>query len=750
MVFNRLKGRAEEAINETAGTAHATSKKKFTLPDDFTANDIPLSAKETCRNWFYKSACIRELLPRVYIEIALFKCYRFLTDADLPAILTRLGSIIRGIGDPLVSCYARTYLVVVGKEVAPQLTQHAIVLLQDILFSFSVLREPLMVAEMEKRKISEKAYIYLLSPGIEWVLKCVGRNANKEVFQSILQMYREYSNDSMVLRHIIDCFDGSHYAHGALGMVTLVKGSTISCFSAVDLFTSLGKQLSIYAPPEEQRLPLLNEVWKVVSKSTDVLSYIKCTAAWLEVVQKYYSEREMFVLLSSLAKRMQSFALDGGELSETALVQLESLVSSLVGESSVFGTAVLTSEHLLTLLDGFKGMKKVGLCKDILESFKNQKSTSDAVLINTLFDLGRTIHDSVDCLSPMGDIWYVSTLLCSFIDKIDFGRDLEQQLNFYVECRGAFCNIDSIKDKLIHRVSGLAMKTLKFVKGKHSKKTSTFVKACLAYCHITIPSIADVFRRLELLLLCAQVALVNQCLPQTDTFLKAAISLIPEMPSHFEEDGKRFHYEDRLSAYLLSLLSTMVISPGHPEHGPFYMVQGLFNAMPKFQWQPFTGVLPRVYCSIIALLCTYSQKRLPYHINGVQSNDELYGNGKSYMTELAQHMNVCIEEILRLLASFNECSQASAKLNQSKCALDFVNQISARMENNTSTVDFVLKLLDLAARNKSLFTKAETKYFSNTVEFAIANATKRHQLQNSEHAGASSTTLAALRAMTTK
>jgi hypothetical protein len=280
MVFKRIKLKAEEAINEAAGTA--SSKKKFTLGDDFTANEIPASAKDTCRNWFYKSACIRELLPRVYVEIALFKCYRFLTDADMPSILTRLGSIIRGIGDPLVSCYARTYLVVVGKEVSPQLTQHVIVLLQDILFSFSVLREEHMVSEMKKGKITEKAYIYLLSPGIEWVLKCVGRNANKEVFQAILQMYREYSNDSMVLKHIMDCFDGSHYAHGALGMVTLVKGATVSCFSAVDLFTSLGKQLSVYAPPEEQRLPLLNEVWKVVTKLSDVKEYVDAALIWIE------------------------------------------------------------------------------------------------------------------------------------------------------------------------------------------------------------------------------------------------------------------------------------------------------------------------------------------------------------------------------------------------------------------------------------------------------------------------------------
>ena len=122
-----------------------------------------------------------------------------------------------------------------------------------------------------------------------------------------------------------------------------------------------------------------------------------------------------------------------------------------------------------------------------------------------MFDICRTIHDSVDCLSPEGERRYIGNLLNGFIGKIDFGRDLEQQLNVYVECRAIFCNLDMVKDQLILCVSGLAVKAYRFMRGKHSKKTAAFAKACLAYCHITVPSIADVPRKLELLLHCAQV-----------------------------------------------------------------------------------------------------------------------------------------------------------------------------------------------------------------------------------------------------
>jgi hypothetical protein len=115
-----------------------------------------------------------------------------------------------------------------------------------------------------------------------------------------------------------------------------------------------------------------------------------------------------------------------------------------------------------------------------------------------------------------------------------------------------------------------------------------------AYCHITIPSLLDVFRKLQLLFFLAQISLLNQCLPQTDAFLKGAISIIPDLPSRYEDRERAIaitscHNEDRLVGYILELLSFLVLVPGHPEHGPFYILQGLSNALPLFAWQPYSG-----------------------------------------------------------------------------------------------------------------------------------------------------------------
>lgn len=107
MVYQRLLNRAEDALlEESAGRGGGGSQSMGAkLPPSFLSTDVPSSAKDTCRNWFYKTACIKELLPRVYIEITLLKCYRFLTDSEYPAILAKLGSFIRGWSGTLINNY---------------------------------------------------------------------------------------------------------------------------------------------------------------------------------------------------------------------------------------------------------------------------------------------------------------------------------------------------------------------------------------------------------------------------------------------------------------------------------------------------------------------------------------------------------------------------------------------------------------------------------------------------------------------
>lgn len=64
LVYDRLKAKAD-----------------VKLPDNFTADMVPETTRETCFNWFYKVASIRELLPRFYVETAIIRSYQFVGDS---------------------------------------------------------------------------------------------------------------------------------------------------------------------------------------------------------------------------------------------------------------------------------------------------------------------------------------------------------------------------------------------------------------------------------------------------------------------------------------------------------------------------------------------------------------------------------------------------------------------------------------------------------------------------------------------
>lgn len=83
---------------------------------DIDPKDVPESAKETCHNWMYKMASIRELLPRLYMEMTLLKCYVFIAKEDIKPTISRITTMIRGIGSPLVATYLRLYLCKVASK----------------------------------------------------------------------------------------------------------------------------------------------------------------------------------------------------------------------------------------------------------------------------------------------------------------------------------------------------------------------------------------------------------------------------------------------------------------------------------------------------------------------------------------------------------------------------------------------------------------------------------------------------------
>ena len=92
------------------------------------------------------------------------------------------------------------------------------------------------------------------------------------------------------------------------------------------------------------------------------------------------------------------------------------------------------------------------------------------------------------------------------------------------------------------------------------------------------------------------------------------------------------------------------------------------------------------------------------------------------MSELSEHLDLIMAEVLKQLSALGERTEASAKLSQTRTALDLVNQIAARLDLSPAVATFVYKLLELANKNKALFLRGDSRYFANTVEFVMVRA----------------------------
>uniref|UniRef100_A0AAY4CNQ0 VPS35 endosomal protein-sorting factor-like n=1 Tax=Denticeps clupeoides TaxID=299321 RepID=A0AAY4CNQ0_9TELE len=512
------------------------------LPETFSAEDVNDTAKETCLNWFFKIASIRELIPRLYVEAAIFKCNRFLSRSGIQDTLPRLTSMIRGIGDPLVAVYARAYLCRV-------------------------------------REIS--------------------------------------MNYALLLNSVMSAFRAEFVATRATDFIGMIKECDEAGFPKHLLFSSLGRSLASADPPENERLPILNEAWKVITKVRSPQDYINCADIWVEFTCRHFTKREVNTVLADIIKHMTP-----DRAFEEAYPQLQSVIRKILTYIHDF-SVLFSMERFLPFMDMFqKDSVRVEVCRSIIDVFikHQQEPTRDPVILNALLHVCKTMHDSVNALTLEDEKRSLALLINGFIRMVSFGRDFEQQLSFCVEARATFCNLEPVIIQLIH--------------------------ACAAYSFITIPSLTSFFSRLNLYLLSGQVALANQCLSQADAFLKAAVGILPEVPRNIVIEGKQRSSEGFLLDFICNFLSTLLVVPDHPEQGVLYLVRGLLNMVQDYTWEENSDAKVRVYINAIPLLAAVSQESYLYSIPKVDSNETLYGGDPKFIAEVNKLCETLIGQVL--------------------------------------------------------------------------------------------------------
>uniref|UniRef100_A0A669R2G9 VPS35 endosomal protein-sorting factor-like n=1 Tax=Phasianus colchicus TaxID=9054 RepID=A0A669R2G9_PHACC len=670
---------------------------RVSLSDNFSPETVNDTAKETCLNWFFKIASIRELIPRFYVEAAILKCNKFLSKTGISECLPRLTSVIRGIGDPLVAVYARAYLCRVGMEVAPQLKESLNKNFFDFLLTFKQIHGDTVQNQLVVQCVEIPLYLTLYSPAIDWILQCIAYHAPEILLTETMERCKKLGNNALLLNSIMSAFRAEFIAARSMDFIGMIKECDESGFPKHLLFRSLGLNLALADPPENDHLQILNEAWKVITKLKNPQDYINCAEVWVEYTCRHFTKREVNTVLADVIKHMTP---------DRNLILRICKICLFV--------YLYFQEKFLPFLDMFqKESVRVEVCKCIMESFikHQQESTKDPVILNALLHICKTMHDSVNALTLEDEKRLLAALINGFIKMVSFGRDFEQQLSFYVEARSMFCNLEPVLVQLIHSVNQLAMETRKVMRGNHSRKTAAFVRACVAFCFITIPSLSSIFTRLNLYLHSGQVALANQCLSQADAFFKAAVSLVPEVPKMISVDGKMRPSDAFLLEFLCNFFSTLLVVPDHPEQGVLFLVRGLLNVIQDYTWEDNSDDKIRIYTNVLHLLSAMTQETYIYHVDKVDSNDTLYGGDSKFLAEISK---LCETVIAQILDHLKTLGKEETLKRQSQLALYFFNTILAHGDlRNNKLNQLSVNLWNLAQKHGF----ADTKTMVKTLEY---------------------------------
>jgi len=170
--------------------------------------------------------------------------------------------------------------------------------------------------------------------------------------------------------------------------------------------------------------------------------------------------------------------------------------------------------------------------------------------------------------------------------------------------------------------------------------------------------------------------------------------------------------EQQLASFILNFASFILLFPGHPSHGPFYLVKGLLNAVSAYEpWKKACVAKSQVFLGMLQLFCTYYQRNFPYHIQRVESNDSLYGGDAKYMKALHSFIDILITGILQQLDAIGKAGDLLSKKQQGELALDFVNILITSISMNPQSATLVVKLYQLAQKNGAV----DHKYLANTL-----------------------------------
>jgi hypothetical protein len=608
-------------------------------------------AKEVCTNWIMKTCCIRELLPRIYIDISFLGMFKFMmTDEELEMKILNISYMIRGISHPLIAFYASMYLTKIVLTLYPKMKKFLFILLKNLskfeineAFMKKLKYEDMTVEELKK----------FLDPCVEWIVYCICKNMGPKDFKTLIKLFDESKNYSIFKGIIIHALPKFIFEEKIIQYIFI-------CFDLYNNYEStflcylMCQKILITDNPLDGKFIAI--MWDKIKNCQNKELFIDCCSLLGEILIKFHNEDvqdKFFEEVFEIFKNTFSNSSASGESTQEIqkyFAKFEIFLYNILTKITNYNS-ILSGDNFLFLLQNFNPEMKLNICHTIFKQLVNQKNKiTDTYLAFSLLKIGKYIHDSVEIFSPPEKKKEVSDILTKFINKIDFGMDFENYFNFLTEARAAYYELDSITELLVKCVQKTAIQTYKSVKGKHNKKTMRFCKVCVAYCLITIPSISSIKTQLKLELTTAEIALMNNLISECDSICKFIITNIQ----------KEIESLDKLEAdfvinFSKSFLGFLIMVPSNPDD-PFQLIRGFMNLF-NLETIPKTLLVSRVKLSILLsmtkFVTTQLQNRLPYHVFNVDSNDEIFTGDPKYIGEGNQIVENILTEILNEISEFD-------------------------------------------------------------------------------------------------
>ncbi|URE43380.1 UPF0505 protein [Musa troglodytarum] len=742
LVWERIKKRAEYADDRAPVCS---------LPENFTSDDICSEAKETCYNWFCKIGSIHELVPRIYLELAILRCWRFLEDSFV-SIVERLVMMMRGLADPLTSAYCHLYLAHCARSLYLGDDGYLIMSLGDISI---LLRRVLLDKETVGHHSCKNKYflISLLKPAIDWIVKCIfteGYQVNPDmvflgfmvqmvdpmlmcpVYASVTSLVRpslldylrknrlnslylkksavadtlqsfaavtiighlqlerivwnasnilvefgvgsdlsvstrKFSCVSVVLHYLLKHLPADVISNNAVEIIDFIEqNKDMSVDSHLD-YRLLGHKLYESQQSLSSVCVVMRRIMQVLGQYDNLNEYLIIADAYLDIILLYSMENYLAIILDGILKRAHANQVDQIEIEN-----LQSILGKIIDHFDRLED-VLAMEHFAAILDFLSGSSRNTVYMNILHKATRDSHIGDPTRIQFLFEVSQVLHESIDTSNMDDESKHKADLISRFVGMVNFGAEWERHLSFLGESRAAFGSIDELKYVLIHSSNNLAIKSI-----RDKKKFLGFLKSCLAFSEVTIPSISDSIQRMNLYLETAEIALFGGLISHSEGLVTSAISC----------------------------LECLNMTTGNHEEGSMSLIRNLIATL-QCHSLASSKIKVQVFCAIISLSAGLSQKKFLYHAknNEVISDDQLYFGDLSFDEELSSITSLVLQILDDVI------KQEMHLVTRGRLALDACNCLLVSFETSHELSLKCSSLIDIA---KSCLHPKE-KYLRSTV-----------------------------------